>query len=174
MVLSSWLPDSVEIRGWPLVGGLKTGTGWESENEPLTTYYTNTMLLVMNETDAYRLEALLELAASFPEPRTAAQIARRRKVPERFLARLLGELAREGLVTTSRGPRGGVKLPARPETVPLASLVRPEAQPETGGTAVRWLAKHLAETRAGALERLTLADLTQLERSTNTAVDFDI
>jgi len=53
MVLSSWLPDSVEIRGRPLVGGLKTGTGWESR-WPLTTYYTNTMLLVMNETDAYR------------------------------------------------------------------------------------------------------------------------
>jgi DNA-binding IscR family transcriptional regulator len=128
----------------------------------------------MNETDAYRLEALLELAASFPEPRTAVQIARRRDVPARFLARLLGELAREGLVTTSRGPRGGVRLATRPETVLLASFVRPEAQPEAGGVAVRWLAKHLAEARTGALERLTLADLMQMECNANAAVEFDI
>jgi len=146
----------------------------EHGTQLLTTYNINTMLLVMNETDAYRLQALLELAASFPEPRTAVQIARRRGVPARFLARLLGNLAREGLVTTSRGPRGGVRLAARPEMVPLGSLVRPEAQPEAGGAAVHWLAKRLAEARATALERLTLADLTQVERSTNAAVDFDI
>jgi DNA-binding IscR family transcriptional regulator len=132
------------------------------------------MLLVMNETEAYRLGALLELAASFPEPRTAAQIARRRDVPARFLARLLGELAREGLVTTSRGPRGGVRLATRPEVVSLASLVRPEPQPEAGGVAVRWLAKRLAGARAGALEKFTLADLVQVERNANAAVDFDI
>ena len=128
----------------------------------------------MNETDAYRLGAVLELAASFPEPRTAVQIARRRNVPARFLARLLGELAREGLVATSRGPRGGVKLAVRPDTFQLASLVRPEAQPEAGGAAVRWLAERLAEARAGALERLTLADLMKVERGTNAASDFDI
>lgn len=129
---------------------------------------------MMNETDAYRLEALIELAASFPEPRTAVQIARRRGVPARFLARLLGELAHEGLVTTSRGPRGGVRLATGPETVSVASLVRPEAQPEAGGVAVRWLAKRLAGARTGALERLTLADLAQVERNANTAVDFNI
>ncbi|MBZ5588547.1 MAG: Rrf2 family transcriptional regulator [Acidobacteriia bacterium] len=128
----------------------------------------------MNETDAYRLQALLELAASFPEPRTADQIARCRGVPARFLARLLGELAREGLVTTSRGPRGGVRLAARPETVPVASLVRPESQPEGGGAAVRWLAKRLAEARSGTLERLKLADLLQVERDANKAVHFEI
>jgi len=128
----------------------------------------------MNETDAYRLQALLELAASFPEPRTAVQIARRRGVPARFLARLLGELAREGLVTTARGPRGGVRLANKPETVLLTSLVRPEPQPEAGGAAVRWLARHLAGSRAGALQGLTLADLMQVERSTNATVDFDI
>ena len=132
------------------------------------------MFLVMNETDAYRVQALLELAASFPEPRTAVQIAQKRSVPARFLARLLGELAREGLVTTSRGPRGGVRLANEPAAVLLTSLVRPEPQPETGGTAVRWLARRLTEARSGALERFTLADLVRVERDANAVVEFDI
>ncbi len=132
------------------------------------------MILVVNDTDTYRLQALLELAASFPEPLTAAEIARRRGVPGRFLARLLGDLAREGLVTTTRGPRGGVRLAAGPETVSMASLVRPEPLPEAGGTAVNWLARRLAGARAGALQRLTLADLLRVERDARAAIDFNI
>jgi len=132
------------------------------------------MIVVMNESDSYRLQALVELAANFPEPLTAAEIARRRRVPSRFLARLLGELAREGLVATTRGPRGGVRLATRPEEVALASLVRPEPVPETGGVAVRWLARRLASAREGALEKVTLADLLQAERKAKATVDFDI
>jgi Rrf2 family protein len=132
------------------------------------------MILVMNDTDAYRLQALIELAASFPKPLTAAEIARRRRVPGRFLARLLGELAREGLVATTRGPRGGVRLATAPATVPVARVVRPEPFPETGGSAVTWLARQLAGARDAALDRLTLADLLQVERSAKAAVNFDI
>ncbi|HVN75264.1 MAG TPA: Rrf2 family transcriptional regulator [Thermoanaerobaculaceae bacterium] len=128
----------------------------------------------MNETDAYRLHALLELAASFPEPLTAAEIARRRAVPARFLARLLGELAHEGLVATTRGPRGGVRLAVSPEGVRVASLVRPEPVPETGGVAVTWLARRLAGARAEALEPVTLADLVRLEREAYATASFDI
>jgi Rrf2 family protein len=131
-------------------------------------------MLVMNDTEVYRLQALIELAAGFPGPLTAAEIARRRSVPGRFLARLLGELAREGLVATSRGPRGGVRLAADPKTVRVASLVRSEAAPDGGGAAVKWLARRLAGAREGALERLTLADLLEVERSAKAAVDFDI
>ncbi len=128
----------------------------------------------MNDTDAYRLDALLELAAGFPAPLTAAEIARRRGVPARFLARLLGELARAGLVTTARGPRGGVRLAVRPEEVRVAALVRPEPLPEAGGAAVGWLARLLSGVRAEALERLTLADLARVERDARTTATYDI
>jgi len=128
----------------------------------------------MNDTEVYRLQALIELATTFPKALTAAEIARRRRVPGRFLARLLGELAREGLVATSRGPRGGVRLAAKPESVPMASLVRPEPLPEGGGAAVKWLGRQLARAREGALERLTLADLLHVERNANSVGDFDI
>ena len=128
----------------------------------------------MNDTDAYRVLALVELAGRFPEPLTVAQIARRRGVPTRFLARLLGELARDGLVTTARGPRGGVRLAARPETIRLTSLVRPEPFPEARGAAVSWLANRLARARDGALEKLTLVDLLQVERDVNATANFEI
>jgi hypothetical protein len=58
--------------------------------------------------------------------------------------------------------------------VALASLVRPEPVPETGGVAVRWLARRLASARGGALEKVTLADLLKAEREAKAAVDFDI
>jgi len=128
----------------------------------------------MNESESYRLQALVELAGTHPEPLTAAEIARRRRVPARFLARLLGELAREGLVATTRGPRGGVRLATRPEAVPLASLVRPEPAPETGGAAVSWLAARLAAARADALAGVSLADLVRAERDAGARADFDI
>ena len=128
----------------------------------------------MNETDAYRLDALLELAASFPAPLTAAEIARRRGVPARFLARLLGELARAGLVATARGPRGGVRLAVPPEALRVATLVRPEALPEAGGAAVGWLARRLGGARADALEPLTLADLARVEHEALATTSFDI
>ncbi len=128
----------------------------------------------MNDTDAYRLDALLELAAAFPEPLTAAALARRRGVPPRFLARLLGELARAGLVITTRGPRGGVRLAQRPEALRLAALVRPEPLPEAGGAAVGWLARKLAGARAAALASVTLADLVHVERDAHATASFDI
>jgi hypothetical protein len=52
--------------------------------------------------------------------------------------------------------------------------VRPEPVPETGGVAVRWLARRLASAREGALKKVTLADLLQAERKAQATVDFDI
>jgi len=133
-----------------------------------------TILIVVNETDAYQLEALLELAAVYPGSLTAAEVARRRQIPAKFLARLLGELAREELVATTRGPRGGVRLAAPPERIALRQLLRPEGFPEAGGPAVRWLARRLAETHGDALAPLKLADLVGIEREQDATPSYEI
>jgi hypothetical protein len=132
------------------------------------------MFKVMNGTDAYRLGALLELAAEYPASMTVAEVARRRQIPTTFLARLLGELAREGLVTTTRGPRGGVRLAAPPQAIALARLLRPDPSPEAGGPAVRWLAQHLAKAQERALAPLKLEALLEVERERAEASDFAI
>ena len=122
----------------------------------------------------YRLEALLELAGAFPASLTAREVARRREIPATFLARLLGELARDALVATARGPRGGVRLAATPEEIALARVVRPEPMPEIGGGAVRWLAQRLADAQARALAPLNLARLSTVEREKEVPPGYEI
>ncbi len=141
---------------------------------PLTSITTYTIINIVNETEAYRLEALVELGRAWPGSLTAAEIARRRNVPAKFLARLLGELAREELVVTARGARGGVRLAAAPGDVPLARLLRGQLQPEAGGPAVRWLFRRIGEAQVRALAGLSLAELLRVEDEANATADFAI
>jgi hypothetical protein len=128
----------------------------------------------MNSSDVYRLEAMLELAEAYPAPLTAAEVARRRDIPAKFLARLLGELARAQLVAATRGPRGGVRLAGAPEAIGLGQLLRPDAVPTTGGAAVRWLAGRLTEARDRVLAPLRLADLAEVEREQDATPSYEI
>ena len=68
---------------------------------------------IMNATDCYRLGVLAELARHYPAPVTARAVARTRKIPLPYLAQLVRDLGRRGLVNTRRGPGGGLTL-ARP------------------------------------------------------------
>jgi hypothetical protein len=128
----------------------------------------------VNGSDVYRLEALLELATAYPASLTAREVARRRDIPPAFLARLLGELARDELVVTTRGPRGGVRLAAAPEAIGLAPLFPAEPPPDVGGAAVQWLSCRLAEAHAGVLAGLDLAGLVRVEREQEATPAFEI
>jgi len=98
----------------------------------------------------------------------------RREIPATFLARLLGDLAREDLVATTRGPRGGVRLAVPPEALPLTRLLPSDPPPEAGGPAVRWLAQRLARAHEHALAPVRLAALLEVERERAEASDFAI
>ena len=143
-------------------------------SDPLTAIMIYTIINVVNETEAYRLDALVELGRAWPQSLTVAEIARRRNIPPKFLARLLGELAREELLVTARGARGGVRLATAPGHVALARLLRAQAQPDAGGPAVRWLAERAAEAQARALAGLNLAELLRVEDEANATADFVI
>jgi len=132
------------------------------------------MMNIVNRQTAYRLEALLELAHAHPAPVQVAELARRRRIPRPFLARLLTELAHAGVVTTARGPAGGVSLARPPAQVSLADIVPPKPAPAFGGAAVRHLAALLAQARERALAGLTLATLAEEERRITGAADFEI
>jgi hypothetical protein len=129
---------------------------------------------VMNMTDTYRVEALIELAAAFPEPLTAPEIARRRRIPAPFLGRLLAGVARDGVVATSRGPRGGVRLAHPPEDTRL-TVVLSEPAPAAGSSpAIAWLEDRLAAARRAVLDRTTLAGLLAVERERRAETDWQI
>lgn len=135
---------------------------------------TNTTLKLVNTRDRYLLEALVELAGTYPEPLTVAEIARRRDIPEPYLGRLLAGASRTGLVVTSRGRRGGVALAASPATVAIADVLpRPRAV-RSGGPAVRWLTETILSRTGTLLAETSLADLLAREREANRALTWQI
>ncbi len=96
---------------------------------------------------------------------TAGEIARRRRIPEKFLARLLSGLARSGVVLTARGPNGGARLARPPVQVSLIEVLPTAGPALKGGVAAIWLAQRLDAAEKGTLAGLTLAALLEIERA---------
>lgn len=124
----------------------------------------------------YGMRALLELAGS-PDPLTGEALARAQGLPPKFLASILNDLRRAGLVHSQRGMEGGYRLgrPAGEITAadvmraldgPLAEVrgLRPEMTSYDGAAARLkdlWVATR-ASLRA-VLERVTLEDMVKGE-----------
>jgi Rrf2 family protein len=73
----------------------------------------------------YSLRALLELAlAQGRGPVSAAIIAKRQALSVAYLEQLLHRLKRQGLVHSTRGPKGGYVLARTPEEITVADVVR--------------------------------------------------
>jgi Rrf2 family protein len=72
----------------------------------------------------YALRAMLFLARKEPNTRAAtSQIAEEMEIPPSFLAKIISQLSIAGLIHTSRGARGGVKLACKPEDISLLDVV---------------------------------------------------
>jgi Rrf2 family protein len=73
----------------------------------------------------YALRALFHLAqAGEGKARLAAEIAAGEGIPRRFLDSILRQLTRAGLLTSSRGRRGGYALRSPANEINVASIVR--------------------------------------------------
>ena len=131
-------------------------------------------MFVMNATERYRLEALMELAQSFPEGRSTAQIAARRGIPPAYLSRLLAELARAGWVNARRGPGGGVTLAQPPESISVAAVSHPGAHESELPPALGRLAQTIDRAVNDAVAEISVADLTRWEFQSATAHDYSI
>ncbi len=80
------------------------------------------MKLLTKNTD-YAVRALVYLARHEDRFIPSREISESEKIPLSFLRRLLQTLAREGLLTTKEGGRGGVKLKVPPESIRLTRLI---------------------------------------------------
>ena len=80
-------------------------------------------MLSMTRRMDYALVAMSEIARHAPTRRSAREIAERANLPLPMLTNILGHLKTRGLVTASRGVRGGYCLAARAEEISLASLI---------------------------------------------------
>lgn len=86
---------------------------------------------MLSQTVEYALRASLFVARSHPKPLPASEIADAVEAPPGYLAKILGELARAGILESSRGPGGGFRISTHPNALALADIVRAiEGTPE--------------------------------------------
>ena len=81
----------------------------------------------LSKTEEYALRAVIYLARArdHDTPHRATEIAEAIDLPANYLSKILHQLARQGLVTSERGPYGGFRLAAPPEQTMLAEVIEP-------------------------------------------------
>jgi len=116
----------------------------------------------------YALLAIFDLAAQRPgEPIRIADIARRQKIPQKFLELILAGLKQAGFVESRRGAEGGYLLARPPESLTLGEVLRSveglrtgkghdRHQEETPFT-VMW--ERVDQAVSGVVDQTTFADL---------------
>jgi len=73
----------------------------------------------------YALQAIFDLATQPPgEAIRIAEIARRQKIPQKFLELILSNLKQGGFVESRRGAEGGYLLARRPESISVGDVLR--------------------------------------------------
>jgi Rrf2 family protein len=78
---------------------------------------------MLSQTIEYALRAALYIARSHPHSVQVMEIADATDAPRNYLAKILGQLARAGLLESTRGPTGGFRLSMHPDDVPLSRVV---------------------------------------------------
>src|SRR5579884_2572504 len=113
----------------------------------------------------YALHAVLDLAMQKSgEPVKIAGIARRQKIPQKFLELILASLKQGGFVESRRGAEGGYLLARAPETLTIGEVLRYVEGPldkgsrsDDGPFADMWRA--VDEAVAHVIDRTTFAEL---------------
>ena len=81
---------------------------------------------MISQSTEYALRAALHVAERSHEgPVRVQDIARDLDVPRNYLSKILHQLGRAEVVTSTRGPHGGFRLADSPESIPLARIVEP-------------------------------------------------
>lgn len=132
------------------------------------------MLFVLNNTDRYCLDALLELSRCFPDSLPAAEIARRRAIPAAYLSRLLRQLARDGIVHARRGPGGGIALATHPTEITVRRVIDRDGTAQPSRPPLARLEGIVDRAVSQALENLSMADLERWERDQHPTLNYVI
>lgn len=137
----------------------------------------------------YALRAMLDLALQAREgaPARSAEIARRAKVPEKFLEAILVELRKAGLVQSRRGPEGGHLLARAADAITLGQVLaaidgpltlvergapRRASSPVETGLRETW--EDVERAIGKVLEGVTLEDLRRRALAHERVHDFSI
>lgn len=73
----------------------------------------------------YGVRAMINLALNYPEgPIPLSQIARMENISRQFLEQIFATLRREGLISSTRGIKGGYSLAHHPEKICVGDIIR--------------------------------------------------
>jgi Rrf2 family transcriptional regulator, nitric oxide-sensitive transcriptional repressor len=86
--------------------------------------------LALSQTTEYALRATLFIAQQAPLPARLPDVAEAIHAPQRYLAKILGQLARAGVLTSARGRAGGFRLSPGTEHASLSSIIAVFEEPE--------------------------------------------
>jgi Rrf2 family protein len=78
---------------------------------------------MVSRTVEYALRAVVCLARHWPGALSAGRVSAETKVPTSYLSKVLQSLVRAGLITATRGARGGYSLAAAAETISILTVV---------------------------------------------------
>ncbi|HLX43130.1 MAG TPA: Rrf2 family transcriptional regulator [Bryobacteraceae bacterium] len=114
----------------------------------------------------YALQAIFDLALQSPgEPVKIADIARRQKIPQKFLELILASLKQAGFVESRRGAEGGYRL-ARPadqitvgQVLAFVEGVRGKKRPGSDAFSDLW--KRVDSSISKVLDHTTFAELVR-------------
>lgn len=131
----------------------------------------------------YALKALFDLAVQkSTEPVKIADIARRQKIPQKFLELILAGLKQAGFVQSRRGAEGGYLLARSPDTITVGEVLRQvegqkRARPASDLAdpfAEMW--KSVDDAISGVIDRTTFAELARRwqERQTRYVPNWEI
>ncbi|MFH1651913.1 MAG: Rrf2 family transcriptional regulator [Chloroflexota bacterium] len=127
----------------------------------------------------YATRALLDLALHYGEgPLPLKEISRRQQISQQYLEHLITPLIAGGLVSSTRGARGGVWLAKPPAEIKLLDIFRlvegplvlveclskPETCQRAPSCATRDVWEEMMQAMNGVLEATTLQDLVERQQ----------
>ncbi len=130
----------------------------------------------LSKTTDYGIVLMAQLASEpSPVPQNARELAACSDLPVPMVSKILKALAKEGLLSSQRGSKGGYSLARDPEELPVAEMIRvlegplaltdcavgPAVCSHESGCAVREPWQQINRVVERALEGVTLADLVR-------------
>lgn len=115
----------------------------------------------------YALKALFDLATQrTTEPVKIADIARRQKIPQKFLELILAGLKQGGLVASRRGAEGGYLLAKPAESITVGEVLRQienKRQPKNAASSDPFVDmwKAVDDAVSGVIDRTTFSELAR-------------
>ncbi len=132
----------------------------------------------------YATRALVDLALHQDEaPVLLRDIARRQQISQQYLEHIIAPLVAAGIITSTRGPKGGISLARPPEDIRLDEVIQllegpiapvecvnnPEACQRSQTCASRELWEELRDAMTGVLRSVTIHDLMERQKVKETS-----